>query len=361
MKTKFLFAFFFLASSWIGYAKNNCTIKGTVTDSGHPHFFIRNLTLPVNDTVQIIAGKFTYACELKEPTPMLISDEKNRYQLFFAEPNCTISIQMKREDLQLLDIHGSASHEIFRQLLTANEPIQKFAMGVQQGFSNPALNRDSLQQVLQVANSELRKNFFQFLTTHKSSEVSSFIVYNTISNDRNIQTQTADSMFSILQGKALSSFYGKELQKMISKLRAIEVGYMAPDFTLPDTSGNKMYTLSKLRGQYVLIDFWASWCGPCKGEIPYLKKAYEKFHTKGFEIMSVSLDDKKQNWLQALQQFQMPWIHVSDVKGFNSKVNDLYHVPAIPKTLLLDKNGKIIAADLRGEMLERKLSELFAK
>jgi thiol-disulfide isomerase/thioredoxin len=110
-----------------------------------------------------------------------------------------------------------------------------------------------------------------------------------------------------------------------------------------------------------LIDFWASWCGPCKAEIPYLKTAYNNFHKKGFEIISVSLDDKKDKWTAALRQYQMPWIHISDVKGFQSQVNSLYHVPSIPKTLLLDKTGKIIATDLRGEALDRKLEELLGK
>jgi alkyl hydroperoxide reductase subunit AhpC len=89
-----------------------------------------------------------------------------------------------------------------------------------------------------------------------------------------------------------------------------------------------------------------------------LKQAYTKFHDKGFEIISVSLDDKKPNWTNALNQYQMPWVHISDVKGFNSRVNELYYVPSIPKTLLLDKTGKIIAKDLRGPALDAKLAEL---
>ncbi|HNF71558.1 MAG TPA: TlpA disulfide reductase family protein, partial [Chitinophagaceae bacterium] len=137
--------------------------------------------------------------------------------------------------------------------------------------------------------------------------------------------------------------------------------YIAPDFTLPDSTGTKKYTLSKIKRSYLLVDFWASWCGPCKGEIPFMKTAYERFHKKGFEILSVSLDDKKDNWLNALRYFQMPWPQVSDVKGFRSVVNDLYPIPSIPKTLLLDPEGKIVATDLRGPALDQKLEELLGK
>ena len=341
-------------------AKNNCTIKATVLDLQDGTVFIRNLTSPKLDTVIISKGVFNYQCEINEATPFLLTDEANRYQLFFADPNATINLKLKRKDMQVTALEGSKSQDVFRKLINANEPLQQLATKLQQGINSQEANKDSIAQVLNAINIQSRNNFYSFLKANKTSEVSSFVLFSTISNDRNVNTKSADTMFQFLEGKGKTSFYGVELTKLINKLKEVEVGYMAPDFTLPDSTGNKKYTLSKIYSQnkYVLIDFWASWCGPCKGEIPFLKTAYERFHNKGFEIVSVSLDDKKQAWLASLRQFQMPWIHVSDSKGFNSAVNELYHVPSIPKTLLLDKTGKIIATDLRGRALDLKLEEL---
>jgi thiol-disulfide isomerase/thioredoxin len=338
--------------------KGKCTINGTVSDLQNGSVMIRNLTKPVNDTIQIVNGKFKYVAEIDEVFPYLLTDEANKYQLFFAEPNSTINITLKRKDMQVTYLDGSPSHEVFRKLLVAQEPLQQTAMFLSKEYSKPTPNTDSLNGIMNIVNAELKKNFFTFLQEHKSSEVAAFVVYSSVTNDKSLNVNTADTMLSMLEGKALTSFYGKELNSMLSKLKATEVGYMAPDFTLPDSTGKKNFTLSSFKGKYVLIDFWASWCGPCKQEIPYLKQAYTKFHDKGFEIISVSLDDKKPNWTNALNHYQMPWVHISDVKGFNSRVNELYYVPSIPKTLLLDKTGKIIAKDLRGPALDAKLAEL---
>ncbi len=339
-------------------AKGKTIIQGTTSDVKEGFIMIRNLTKPVADTLTIKDGQFSYSTEIEESLPFILVDEANRYQLFFAEPGKTIKITLLKKDMIVTFLEGSAAHDKFRELIQSQEPLQQFAQQVQKAHTALSANTDSLNQVMDNINTQLRNNFFGFIQRHHTSEVAAFVIYSAINNDRNVNVQTVDTMYKMLQGAALKGFYGKELSKMVSKLRSIEVGYMAPDFTLPDSTGKKNYSLSSLRGKYVLIDFWASWCGPCKAEIPFLKKAYENYKAKGFEIISVSLDDKRPNWISALNQYAMPWIHVSDVKGFNSIVNDLYHVPSIPKTLLLDKTGKIIATDLRGAFLEQKLAEI---
>lgn len=149
----------------------------------------------------------------------------------------------------------------------------------------------------------------------------------------------------------------KNFYSMVKSKGSTAVGGEAPEIDLPDPSG-KNIKLSSLRGKYVLIDFWASWCRPCRMENPNLVNAYSKFKNKGLEIYAVSLDKEKTAWQQAIAQDNLTWLHVSDLQFWNSVAAKAYNVSSIPKSFLLDKEGKIIATDLRGPLLEQKLGEL---
>ena len=120
-----------------------------------------------------------------------------------------------------------------------------------------------------------------------------------------------------------------------------------------------MLSLYSLRGHIVLLDFWASWCGPCLREVPNVKKIYDKYHSKGLEILGVSLDDKQKAWVNAIQNKELNWKHVSSLKGWDCPVAKLYNVTGIPRMYIIDENGTIIAQDLRGEALTKKMDELF--
>ncbi|MCU0360484.1 MAG: AhpC/TSA family protein [Bacteroidia bacterium] len=144
---------------------------------------------------------------------------------------------------------------------------------------------------------------------------------------------------------------------MVSKMLATTLGQTAPDIVLPSPEGGEL-ALSALRGKIVLIDFWASWCGPCRKEMPNVVKAYAKFKDKGFEIFGVSLDQDKSRWLEAIVKDGMTWPQVSDLKYWESEAARLYNVQSIPYTVLLDKEGRIIDKNLRGEALEKRLAEL---
>lgn len=138
------------------------------------------------------------------------------------------------------------------------------------------------------------------------------------------------------------------------------IGATAMNFTQNNTDG-KPVKLSDYRGKYVLLDFWASWCGPCRAENPNVLDNYEKYHAKGLEILAVSLDDKKDAWLKAIKDDGLEWAHVSDLKGWKNQVAKEYNIRAVPSNFLIDKEGKIVAVDLRGEELTRKLEDIFGK
>ena len=149
----------------------------------------------------------------------------------------------------------------------------------------------------------------------------------------------------------------QQAQMMVSKTEAIKVGNEAPELILP-MPNDKDLALSSLRGKVVLIDFWASWCAPCRKELPNVKRAYEKYKSKGFEILGVSLDKDRSAWLEAVSKEGLTWPQVSDLKFWQSEACQIYAVQSIPYTVLIDKEGKIIATDLRGADLDKKLAEV---
>ncbi len=152
----------------------------------------------------------------------------------------------------------------------------------------------------------------------------------------------------------------KAMEKELASTQAFIIGAEAPNFEQQTPDGTSIQ-LSDLRGQIVLVDFWASWCGPCRRENPNVVKVYEKYKEKGFEILGVSLDKDKARWLGAIEADKLAWQHVSDLKGWSNEVAQLYGVRGIPDTVLVDKEGKIIARNLRGNALEAKLEEIFGE
>lgn len=156
-----------------------------------------------------------------------------------------------------------------------------------------------------------------------------------------------------------NSKYTQQIETQFNTEAKLMEGAIAPDFTLKTPSGEDL-SLSSLRGKVVLIDFWASWCGPCRRENPNVRKLYRRFHYKGFEILGVSLDNDGNRWKGAIQADSLTWPHVSDLRGWQSSAAQLYQVSSIPQTYLIDKDGRIMAKGLRGPELEMVLAKIFA-
>jgi peroxiredoxin len=168
---------------------------------------------------------------------------------------------------------------------------------------------------------------------------------------------------TVLSGLAKAYSKDQFIQTKYTELanaKKTAVGYLAPEITLPDTNG-KTLSLSSFRGKVVLIDFWASWCRPCRQENPNMVRMYNKYHAKGFEMLGVSLDKDKQSWIAAIRADGLTWSHVSDLKHWQSAAAAEYGVRSIPHTVLVDKQGNIIAKNLRGFELEQKLEEIFSR
>lgn len=166
--------------------------------------------------------------------------------------------------------------------------------------------------------------------------------------------------YNNLAERVKQSALGKELKRKVDELGSVSIGGTAPDFKAKTPEGKEL-ALYDLRGRIVLLDFWASWCGPCMGEMPNIKEIYRKYHDKGLEILGVSLDSQKDPWVNAIKKHELNWHHVSTLNKFDCPIAERFHVTGIPKMYILDKEGKIIAQDLRGEELSRKMDELFAQ
>jgi peroxiredoxin len=302
-------------------------------------------------------GIFILTGHVIEPNLLQLnfSGAKKKTTLFIG--NETVTINGDVENLSAIQVKGSPSELDFLDFEQNFNPDFARLNQLSQMANAPdaASKRDSIGEAYQMVAMTIQGKVDSFIRRNKSSYVSPFllVVVNQLSDD----VFLLERRYQTLSPDVQQSMYGKYLSDQINSGKVGAVGSEAMDFTQADTSG-KPIRLSSFKGKYVLVDFWASWCKPCRMENPNVLAAYERFKAKNFTVLGVSLDRSRDAWIKAIQDDGLAWTQVSDLKFWNNAVAQQYHIQQIPINLLIDPNGKIVGKNLRGADLDSRLCAL---
>jgi peroxiredoxin len=247
------------------------------------------------------------------------------------------------------------TYEKFRQQFVPMKDKLNAIVPLIQAETAQTPKRDSLINLFNSYKQVLLNETVGFINANPTSVISSFALYAV--GPLFAGPQELESKFNALQPAAQKGYFSELIVKSLNDAKVGQIGSMATEFTQNDQNG-KPVKLSSFRGKYVLIDFWASWCRPCRQENPNVVAAYNKYKAKNFTVLGVSLDQDKNNWIQAIAADKLTWTHVSDLKYWSNEVAQLYHIQSIPANLLIDPTGRIIGKDLRGEELLQKLANI---
>ena len=297
---------------------------------------------------------FEFTGNVSEPTGAYIMVIGQRGAIPFMLENANITVNAGQAGLT---VTGSEGQKIYDQFMAINTTTQQEAMKLQQEYQ--AANGDQAKmQAVQEAYAKLMTDAqakeTELIKANPDSYVSTFVI---VSSMGQMEYEQLKERYNLLGEKAKASAQGKAIAAQIAKLESTAIGQIAPNFTITTPEGESI-SLYDIKGKVKLIDFWASWCGPCRGENPHVVEIYKEYHPKGLEIFGVSLDNNKEAWVKAIADDGLVWKHGSDLKGWQSAPAQLYSVSGIPHTVLLDENNKIIAKNLRGDELKQKIAEL---
>lgn len=356
----FLLAAVILASCTGG--RDSYTINGTIVGVDSGMVFLQKFDIDQwvkVDSTRLDKGEFTFKGKTALPEMWYLSmKEKQVFVPLFVE-NAKIDIEIFADSVDKVNISGSASHEIYKQYQAMNKALNAKIEGVYKEWKKAKESKDSVtmkstDSISTELEKQMKQNLMDFIKTNNRTAVAPYLG---IRNAWQFDLPELEELVSILDTSLNTSVYTQSLIKRMAVLKSVDIGQPAPDFTLSDTAGNP-FTLSSLQGGYLLIDFWASWCSPCRAENPNVVKAFQAYNKKGFNILGVSFDSNRDKWIQAIRSDKLTWNHVSDLKGWGNAAGKLYGIMSIPANVLLDPDRKIIAHNLKGEELMKMLEEL---
>lgn len=344
---------------------NTYNIEGKINgmDSGWLYLGMYDTTLQgplvFFDSTKIIDSNFQFKGKFIHPIPCKIMVKNLKfgwpYTHYFILDTGLTKVQLFKDSMANSVITGSKSQE---QFMAFNKKLYDLEISFDKNFSlqrTGIISADSLNTLKKEFYKKKSELLLQQVKTNPGSIISTFIVENNLNYV--IGIPILEEIYSSLTNK--DNYYARSILNYLNVLVAktkTEIGSQAPSFTITD-SKNREITNETFKGKYLLIDFWASWCAPCREENPYLVKAYKKFAGKGLEIISVSSDTNKKNWEDAIKKDRLSWIQVCDLKGPISKIEQDFGIVLIPINFLIDKEGKIVAKDLMDENLEKELQK----
>jgi len=348
-----------------GYAIK-AEIKGIQSPAPYAYLYIyQNRTSHVVDSSKVVNGKFNFQGKVDEPNLYSITVKDIKGRISFLLDNAAVNIEGGVNEIWKSTITGSPLAVEYQNYSTQHtnpardELVENTRISQEYQAKGDSVNA---QKYLTMNAQIMQQQYIhaqKYITDNPASFVS-LLLLSSYWKEYGIERANSylQSLSSQLQGHSIAQGMlatWKERKEVEGKTA---IGILGMNFSQADTT-DQLISLASFRGKYVLLDFWASWCGPCRQESPLLVKAYEKYNPKGFEILSVSLDESKEKWKSAIVKDRLAWTHVSDLKGGQNQAAALYGVESIPANFLIDPQGKIIAKGLRGEALEKKLQEVF--
>lgn len=345
------------------------TLKGNLSGSNVPikvFLYFRDGERKVADSAMAQDGKFTLSGSLDHPTdatlyvhwiyPPNVKPEGSASEgKSFLLENGTVTIEGKRLfDAKISGGEGQKDYEVYKKLMNSvGDSVYRIWKAQQHQL--PEDSTAAFQRLLYARQKIAKDETLKFIQAHPKSPMS----FNILQNSSVIveDFKYVEGMMAPLKPEYGETERFKAVEAKVALTKRLSIGQLAANFSQSSDKG-KLISLSDQKGKFVLVDFWASWCGPCRTEYPYLKSAYAKYKDKNFEIIGISIDDKKDLWLNAIKSNGFEWIQLSDLKGRDNAVAKAYGIAAIPQNFLIDPAGKIIAKNLRGKELEEKLAEV---